>query len=96
MLVRRQTFEEVGGFDEGYFMYFEDIDFCLRVRRSGGRVLYDPTITVTHRRGRSAATASELAERAYRESQLRFWRTHRGPWAHRLVRGYLAMTGRHP
>lgn len=88
LLVRRPAFDRVGGFDEGYFLYFEDIDFCLRVRRHGGGIVYDPTVTVAHERGASAATDRALAEKAYRASQLRFWEQHRGPWIRRAVELY--------
>jgi hypothetical protein len=42
MLLRRQAFEQVGGFDPGYFMYFEEMDLCLRLHRAGWRVVFDP------------------------------------------------------
>lgn len=77
LLTPRAAFERVGGFDEEYFLYFEDIDYCQRVRVAGGEVWYDPTVTVLHHRGQSQAAARGLAERAYRESQIRFWRRHR-------------------
>jgi hypothetical protein len=77
LLTPRAAFERVGGFDEGFFLFFEDIDYCLRVRAAGGEVWYDPTVTVLHHRGQSQAAARTLAERAYRESQTRFWRLHR-------------------
>jgi N-acetylglucosaminyl-diphospho-decaprenol L-rhamnosyltransferase len=78
LLVRRADFERVRGFDEGFFLYFEDLDLCLRLRDGGRRVLYDPTLTVVHHRGASARTAPDLAARAYRDSQARFWKKHRG------------------
>ncbi len=48
MLVRRSLFEELGGFDEGYRNGFEDVDFCLRARQTGHRVLYAPESVVVH------------------------------------------------
>jgi GT2 family glycosyltransferase len=48
MLVRREVFEEVGGFDEMFPVAFNDIDFCLRLGRSGYRVLYTPHAELTH------------------------------------------------
>ena len=78
LLVGRRTFWHVGGLDPGYFLFFEDMDFCLRVRRAGGTVIYDPTVTVGHSRGVSAAGAAQLAARAYRDSQARFARQHQG------------------
>lgn len=88
ILVRREAFDAVGGFDEAFFLYFEDIDFCLRLRRGGYSVVYDPTLTVMHRRGESAAKNAAAAERGYRESQLYFWRKHRGAVVAAAVAGY--------
>jgi N-acetylglucosaminyl-diphospho-decaprenol L-rhamnosyltransferase len=52
-LVRRSAFEEVGGFDESYFMYAEDVDLCWRLGRNGWRVAYAPGAEVVHLQGRS-------------------------------------------
>ncbi|MCC6850398.1 MAG: glycosyltransferase [Deltaproteobacteria bacterium] len=48
MAVRRDAFLALGGFDEGYRNGFEDVDFCLRVRTRGGRVIYQPASTLYH------------------------------------------------
>ena len=50
-LVRRAAFEQVGGFDEAYFMYAEDVDLCWRLGRAGWRVAYVPAAEVTHLQG---------------------------------------------
>jgi len=52
-LVRRSAFEQVGGFDESYFMYAEDVDLCWRLGQAGWRVMYAPTAEVTHVQGQS-------------------------------------------
>jgi GT2 family glycosyltransferase len=48
MMLRRDRFEAVGGFDEGFFLYKEDEDLCLRLRTAGGQVLYEPAVAVEH------------------------------------------------
>ena len=48
MLVRREAFEAVGGFDEGFRNGFEDVDLCLKIRDRGGRVVYQPKSTLYH------------------------------------------------
>jgi len=48
LLVRRAAFEAAGGFDEGFFLYKEEEDLCLRIRRAGGRVLYCPDVEARH------------------------------------------------
>jgi N-acetylglucosaminyl-diphospho-decaprenol L-rhamnosyltransferase len=50
-LVRRSAFEQVGGFDEAYFMYAEDVDLCWRLGRAGWQVVYLPAAQVTHLQG---------------------------------------------
>ena len=52
--LRRRALEAVGGWDEGYFMYVEDVDLCWRLRRIGWRVAYEPAAEVLHVQGVSA------------------------------------------
>ena len=49
--------EAVGVFDEAFFLYEEDVDLCLRLRKAGWRVVFTPAAEVVHRLGRSMATA---------------------------------------
>ena len=60
MLVRREAFEAVGGFDPAYFMYFEDLDLCERIGRAGWQNVYVPTAVITHEGG-AATRANPLA-----------------------------------
>jgi N-acetylglucosaminyl-diphospho-decaprenol L-rhamnosyltransferase len=46
--ISRADFHQIGGFDEGFFLHVEDVDFCWRVRQHGGVVLFDPHATVIH------------------------------------------------
>jgi GT2 family glycosyltransferase len=50
-LVRRSAWDAVGGFDEAYFLYFDDVDLCSRLRRAGWKVRFDPSIRVLHNFG---------------------------------------------
>jgi len=50
-VVRREAFEQVGGFDEAYFMYLEDVDLCWRLGQAGWQVRYAPAAEVTHLQG---------------------------------------------
>jgi N-acetylglucosaminyl-diphospho-decaprenol L-rhamnosyltransferase len=72
VLVRRDVFEELGGFDEGYFMYFEDVDLGWRIGRTGRRNVYEPAATATHIGGTATQGASERMRRAHHESAYRF------------------------
>jgi hypothetical protein len=60
ILVRRSVLEQLDGFDEGFFMYCEDIDLCRRLRDAGHELLYEPAATVVHEGGASAPRASLL------------------------------------
>lgn len=55
MFIPRSTIQKVGLFTESVFMYFEDLDYCRRIRKSGMRVYFNPQIEVIHLHGASAA-----------------------------------------
>ena len=71
MLVRRETFEAIGGFDERYFCYFEDVDLGFRLRLTGGRILQAPDAVIAHVGGGSAGARSEFAE--FHGARNRLW-----------------------
>jgi len=48
MLMRASTFSELGGFDDGYRLYFEDVELCTRLRLAGGRIVVDPSLRLLH------------------------------------------------
>jgi hypothetical protein len=48
MLISKEWFDKVGGFDDHFFLYKEENDLCLRIREIGGCVIYDPTVNVFH------------------------------------------------
>jgi GT2 family glycosyltransferase len=48
MLMPRLFFEELGGFDETFFMYGEDVDLCFRVKEAGKKVIYFADASITH------------------------------------------------
>ncbi len=80
MLVRRTAFDAVGGFDEAYFMYVEDVDLCWRLWRAGWRVGYEPSARVTHTVGVSSELAPYRMIAAHHRSLLRFaTKTTTGP-----------------
>ena len=71
LLMPRALFLELGGFDEGYRMYFEDVDLCLRVRAAGRRVRYAAASVVVHLE-RASSPSFGAAFALNRESRLRF------------------------
>ncbi|WP_425398135.1 glycosyltransferase family 2 protein [Aeoliella sp.] len=69
-LVRREVFQKCGLLDEGYYLYYDDADFCLHARREGWNVLYFPLARVVHLRGRSNPLKTLASERKRRP---RYW-----------------------
>ena len=92
LLVRRADAEAVGGLDERYFMYAEDVDFCAAIRARGRRILFFPDVEVVHLGGRSAAAAPQATRAAYRRSQIAFYEKHHPGWAP-LLKLYLRLRG---
>jgi N-acetylglucosaminyl-diphospho-decaprenol L-rhamnosyltransferase len=62
LLIERAAFARVGGFDEELFLYKEDEDLCLRLRRAGGRVVYEPAVVIRHRGAVVADRPDALAQ----------------------------------
>jgi GT2 family glycosyltransferase len=89
MLMRRSAFERVGGFDEGYWMYMEDLDLSYTLAQEGWGTWYEPAATVLHVKG--GTTGGERSIRlnwAFHRGMYRFYRKHyagRRSWAMNLV-----------
>lgn len=84
MLLRRQALDEVGGLDERFFLYFEDMDWCRRFWQAGWRVRYEPRAVMTHHHRRESARlpgvlglANPLA-RIHIASSLKYFTKHLG------------------
>ena len=91
LLVKRLAAVDAGLFDERYFLYEEDVDFCAALRRNGGRILFTPRATIVHARGRSMAAAGGSGH--YDRSHLAFYEKHAPLWAPWL-RLWLRVRGR--
>jgi GT2 family glycosyltransferase len=90
VMIPRLAFEQIGGFDERYFMYFEDADVCLRLKKAGWNTVYFPKSALVHLGGASWLPAQTSRIRyEYRRSQLLFYALHRSISEQILVRLYL-------
>jgi hypothetical protein len=92
LLVCRADAEAVGLIDERYFMYLEDVDFCVAIRARGRRVLFTPAAEIVHLRGCSGATAPAPTNVMYRRSRLAFYEKHHALYAP-FLRLYLRLRG---
>lgn len=79
MLARRSALTAIGGFDERYFLYWEDADVCRRVRSADLTVRYVPAARVRHAVGGSSRHARGAAVRAFHESAFLYYATHIAP-----------------
>jgi GT2 family glycosyltransferase len=98
LFVRRSAFEQVGGFDERIFLYFEDKDLSLRVAKAGWKVVHFPHVWVIHLLGKgSGSLPPRRLRKLYRESQRYYYRKHLSPVDSMLLSVYLSarrLTGR--
>jgi GT2 family glycosyltransferase len=78
LLVRREAFEELGGFDESFFMFNEEVDLSLRFRRAGWSVEFCPDAVFVHAGGASTKTFPDQMESERLRSHLRFMAKHGG------------------
>ena len=79
MLARRDVLMAARGFDERFFLYWEDADLCRRLRARGHHVRFVPGATAIHRVGQSSRTARAFAIRAFHESAYLYYATHVAP-----------------
>ena len=83
-LIRREVIDKVGLFDPRYFLYYEEVDHCKRVKQAGWKVVYYPHTTVVHIGGESAKSVDELNTASRQipklqiESELLYFRKHHG------------------
>lgn len=89
MLIRRADFQRIGGFDEDYFLFGEDIDLCFRLSKAGREVWYVPSARQIHVGGASMAKASRLARREFYRAMEIYWRKHRPKGWARLLSGFV-------
>ncbi|HEX5415641.1 MAG TPA: glycosyltransferase family 2 protein [Chloroflexota bacterium] len=89
LMTRKAVIDEVGGFDERFFMYSEELDWCRRVRAAGWRVTYLPAAEVIHYEGKSSE--QNLARRAviFNESKCRYFEKYYGRRVGLALRLYL-------
>ena len=92
LLVRRHAYEQVGGLDEGFFMYSEELDWCKRLKDAGWEVVYLPTATVIHHEGKSSEQVVAARHIYFQSSKVRYFRLHHGPLQAEVLRCFLLMT----
>lgn len=92
-LVTRALLQRVGPLPEHYFIYYEDVDYCARIARAGGRLLYEPRSTIRHKVGATMGTLETSPRTAFLATRNRLWlaRRYLARWA--LVRAVCFVVG---
>lgn len=65
LVVRRELIDEVGGFDERFFLFSEEVDLCLRIRQAGWEIRHMPQVTILHHFGKAGVDNRLVAQEAY-------------------------------
>ena len=86
LLTRRKVLEQVGGFDEGYFMYSEELDWQRRVKAAGWKIVYVPEAVITHYEGKSSEQVIAARHIRFNKSKVRYFRKHHGAIQAQLLR----------
>ncbi len=92
LLLRREAYEEVGGLDEGFFMYSEEMDWCRRCKSAGWDVVYLPSATVIHHEGKSSEQVVPERHIYFQSSKVRYFRKHHGRLQSEALRWFLLAT----
>jgi N-acetylglucosaminyl-diphospho-decaprenol L-rhamnosyltransferase len=85
MLIRRAAWDDVGPFDEGYFMYLEEVDWCRRARLRGWQVWHQPQALAVHHGGSSTSQQADAMLAQLWRSRLRYYARFHGPGYNRLL-----------
>lgn len=82
MIIRRRVFDDIGLLDEGYFTYFDDIDFCFNARKAGWKTWYVPASRVVHLVGQSSGVnhTSKRLPGYFLEARRRYFLKNHGPF----------------
>jgi N-acetylglucosaminyl-diphospho-decaprenol L-rhamnosyltransferase len=86
LLVRRDVVEEIGGLDEDYFMYSEELDWCRRIKAAGWQIVYLPMAQVIHYVGKSSEQAVTARHINFQRAKLRYFYKYHGPVTAWLLR----------
>lgn len=90
LMVRRSLLEQLGGLDEAFFMYFEDVDLCRRLRREGYRVRHIAEAEIVHLIGRSSGRDPDRLQLVWELSRISYIEKHFSPFKRCLMKGWIA------
>jgi hypothetical protein len=89
LMVRREAYAQVGGLDESFFMYSEELDWCQRLKAAGWTVVYFPPARIIHYEGCSSAQVPAATHIRFNTSKVRYFRKYHGTLAAEALRWFL-------
>jgi N-acetylglucosaminyl-diphospho-decaprenol L-rhamnosyltransferase len=89
MFVRRAVYQQIGGLDENFFMYSEELDWCKRAKEAGWRVVYLPCARILHYEGKSSEQALAQRDIYFHSSKVRYFKKYHGVLQGELLRYFL-------
>jgi GT2 family glycosyltransferase len=92
LLVRREAYQQVGGLDEGFFMYSEELDWCRRLKDAGWEMVFQPAATIVHHEGQSSQQVVPARHIHFQTSKVRYFRKHHGAFQGEALRWFLLAT----
>jgi N-acetylglucosaminyl-diphospho-decaprenol L-rhamnosyltransferase len=91
LMARRDVYTQIGGLDEGFFMYSEELDWCKRAKQAGWGVVYVGNAQITHHGGRSSAQIAAQKHIYFHQSKLRYFHKYHGWLAAQTLRIFLLL-----
>jgi hypothetical protein len=91
LLLRRTAYQQVGGFDENFFMYSEELDLCRRLKTAGWQVVHLPSAHLVHHEARSSAQVPAATHIRFNTSKVCYFRKYHGPVVAEVLRLWLLL-----
>ncbi|MEA2064899.1 MAG: glycosyltransferase family 2 protein [Patescibacteria group bacterium] len=86
-VIRREAIEKLGGLDERYFIWFEEVDFCRQVKNAGWKVIYTPTVECVDYVGKSfSLVKTNTTQKYFRDSMLKYFKKWHPLWQYWILR----------
>ncbi len=92
LMFRCEVYEQIGGLDEGFVMFSEEVDFCKRLKDAGWRAVYLGSVRIVHHGGKSTEQVTARRHVHFQQSKLRYFRKHYSRFAALLLRGFLLVS----
>lgn len=89
MMVRRAVYEQIGGLDEGYVMYSEELDWCKRAKQAGWHIVFLGDASIIHYGGKSSEQVAARSHLLFQQSKLRYFRKYHGWLTAQILRAFL-------